>query len=115
MPSDVGEGAGLRYRIDLECADGSSNRGVAARLGITPATIGKWCRATSIIVAREVEQRRLVFVGGSSLLRKAPLQPAVHEDHEDHHGGRARYPLQSSQYSRTNVPGQYSWYRTLNA
>ncbi len=32
----------LRCRIVLECADGSSNKDVAARLGIVPATVGKW-------------------------------------------------------------------------
>jgi transposase len=32
----------LRCRIVLECADGSSNKDVAARLGIAVATVGKW-------------------------------------------------------------------------
>ena len=32
----------LRCRIVLECAGGSSNKDVAARLGIAVATVGKW-------------------------------------------------------------------------
>lgn len=32
----------LRSRIVLACADGADNKTVAARLGCTPATVGKW-------------------------------------------------------------------------
>jgi transposase len=32
----------LRARIVLACADGLTNRAVAARLGLTPHTVGKW-------------------------------------------------------------------------
>ena len=32
----------LRSRIVLRCADGVDNRSVAARLGCSPATVGKW-------------------------------------------------------------------------
>jgi transposase len=32
----------LRSKIVLACADGMDNKGVAARLGCTPVTVGKW-------------------------------------------------------------------------
>jgi len=32
----------LRAKIVLACADGTDNKQVAARLGVTPATVGKW-------------------------------------------------------------------------
>ena len=32
----------LRAKIVLACADGTGNKQVAARLGVTPATVGKW-------------------------------------------------------------------------
>ena len=34
----------LRSRIVLACADGADNKAVAARLGCTQATVGKWRR-----------------------------------------------------------------------
>jgi len=59
-------------------------------------------RVTSTITAREAQQRRLVFVGASSLLRWPPLQLAVREDHEDNDGGRAGTRYKSTQRSRTS-------------
>ena len=32
----------LRSRIVLACADGTANKEVAARLGVTPQMVGKW-------------------------------------------------------------------------
>ncbi len=32
----------LRARIVLACADGAANTAVAAQLGVTPQTVGKW-------------------------------------------------------------------------
>ena len=32
----------LRARIVLACAAGESNQAVAAKLGVTPQTVGKW-------------------------------------------------------------------------
>jgi len=57
---------------------------------------------TSTITAREAQQRRLVFVGASSLLRWPPLQLAAREDHEDNDGGRAGTRYKSTQRSRTS-------------
>ncbi len=38
------QGLASRSRIILECAGGSSNKDVAARLGVSAATVGKWRR-----------------------------------------------------------------------
>src|SRR4030095_6894203 len=42
----------LRCRIVLACATGATNKQVAAELGVSPPTVGKW---RSRVVARRVE------------------------------------------------------------
>src|SRR4030095_2207985 len=38
----TGQGLALRARIDFACAAGEANQMVAAKLGVTPQTVGKW-------------------------------------------------------------------------
>jgi transposase len=41
---EIGSVAGVTFQIVLACADGADNKTVAAKLGVTQATVGKWRR-----------------------------------------------------------------------
>lgn len=41
-PPELGTGLATRCRITLVAAEGEQNKGIAARLGRNPNTVGKW-------------------------------------------------------------------------